>query len=138
MCAIPSHNLVRPDACSVLTEASPSFQPLHHLLRRQHLAKREPKAPQPRLMLCPIRTPTRIPYKPSLISPIKRAPSRRIAAAIRHDATNNHPLNLSPFQHIAQIRIDERIIGILRYDAVVLCDFLNLGYEFPVLAACLD
>lgn len=86
-------------------------------------------------MLVSVRTPTRIPHEPSLIAPIESAPGSRIAAAIRHDATDHNPLDRRPFQHIAQIRIEKSVIRILRHDTVILCYFLNLRDELPVLAA---
>ena len=89
------HDIVTSDISPMLFSQPlhPSFQPLHNLLRRQHLPEREPKPPQPRLMLFLIRTPARILHEPSLIAPIKRTSRRCIAAAIRHDATDHHPLH---------------------------------------------
>lgn len=86
-------------------------------------------------MLFHIRTPTRILHKPSLIAPVKRAPRRRIAAAIRHDPTNHHPLHRTPLQKTTQLRPDESIIGILRHDAVISRNLPNLRYQLPVPAA---
>ena len=112
-----------------------SPQPPHDLPRCQHLSEREPEAPQPRLMLRLIRAPTRILDEPSLKAPVERAPRRRIDAAIRHDATQHHPLDPTPFQPRAEIRADERIVGVLGHDIVILCYVRDLRQQPPVLAA---
>ena len=126
------HNFVTPDAQHINIRTFSLFQPPYNLRRSQHFAKREPKPPQPRLMLFLIGTPTRILHKPSLIAPIERAPGRGIAAAVRHNATNNHPLHRAPFQHILQIRINKSIIRILRHDPMLSRPLLNLRYKLPV------
>lgn len=100
-CTIISHDFITPGAQRFHIGASSSFQPLDNLSCTQHLAERESKAPQTRLMLSFIGTPTGILHEPSLIAPIERASCRRIAAAIGHDAADNHPLNRFPFQYIA-------------------------------------
>ncbi|CAF9933501.1 MAG: hypothetical protein ALECFALPRED_005616 [Alectoria fallacina] len=86
-------------------------------------------------MLFLIRTPTRILNEPSLKAPIERAAGRGIAAAIRHDAADDDPLDRLPFQYIAQIRIDKGIIGILADDMIGFGYTLNLRKQFPVLTS---
>ena len=56
-------------------------------------------------MLPLIRTSARIPHKPRLIAPIKRAPSRRVTTAVRHHAAHHHPFHAELFQPLAQRRI---------------------------------
>lgn len=132
---IIARDFVISDARPILNRA-PSFQPMHNLLRSQHLPKREPKSPQPRLMLFLIRTPARILHDPYLMAAIERASGRRIAAAIRYKAMDDHSPNRVPLQPITQIRIDQGIIGTLPDAMVVLCYFLNLRQQLPILTLC--
>lgn len=86
-------------------------------------------------MLLFVRSSTRIRHEPCLIASIESASGRRVAAAVRHDATDYHSLNKTLRQLITQLRVDEGIVGILGDDAVVLRYFRYLRYQLPVLTA---
>jgi len=125
-----------------------TLDPPHNLLSLQHLTKRKTKRLQPGLMLLLIRRSTSIRNKPSLKATIKRTPTCRITAAIRHHATNNHPLNALGTQHllqqarsiIATLKPEESIVRVLGHDRQLVGrnEHLNVRKQLPLLGASGD
>lgn len=115
-------------------------------------------------MLPPIRAPTRITNQPGLKPSIKRATRCRIAAAIRHDATNHHSRDIPSPKELLQLGgcrdrarrghdAQEGVVGILcnnrwslpflailprRGVGVGVNEFLDRRHELPVVAALDD
>ena len=86
-------------------------------------------------MLFLVRTPTRVFHQPRLPASVECASRRSIAATIRHDAAYDHSFHLLFLQQARQVCIDECVICILWYYCLSFCLFLDLRYEFPVVAS---
>lgn len=62
------------------------------------------------------RTRTRISDEPGLPAAVERAAGRGLAAAVRHDAADDHALDGPRLQDLRQVGVDERVVGVLVYD----------------------
>ena len=69
-------------------------------------------------MLLLARAPARIAHQPRLETAIEGAPSRRVAAAVRHHATYHHPLHLLLQQHAFQPRVQKCIVRVLPHHRI--------------------
>lgn len=88
-------------------------------------------------MLLLTRRPTRIFHQPRLIPPVKRTPRRSITAAIRHDPTHHHSLNVLRFEQRGEVGVEEGVVGVFVDDGVVVGGGQggDVGHQLPVFGA---
>ena len=116
------------------TSLSSSTQPLTNLIRLEHLPKRISKPIDPSLMLLLTRRPASVLNKPGFKPSVERASCRSITTTIRHHATHHHSLYSLLFKYLAEVSVDEGIVGVLVDDGIFVFggEGRDVGHQLPV------
>ena len=86
-------------------------------------------------MLLLVRTSAGVLHEPGLKPPVEGTPRGSITAAICHHTANHDLLHILLFQYLTQIRVDERIVGVLPNERTTLRFAGNLWYRLPISTA---